>query len=244
MDKLIILIKDKGKMSTPTRTREVRHGGKNFIGHFPSIKMKKMIDFESLLERDLIYLLDYDANVMDFTEQPLTIPINISGRRQQYTPDFLVNIYAESTLLEVKPIRFVEEFENSIKCEFIKDYCKEHGWNYHIVTERDIRRRPLLENVKLLTQYARHPADPYIDAGIISGLFKQPAGMPLIDILKALNGSSRGEIFASVFRLAFHHEISLLLDASPINLDTTCAIGQPGTNLSTHCFLISILETQ
>ena len=239
---MITLIKDKGNMSTPTR--KVHHGGKNFIGLFPSIKMKKMITFESLLERDLIYLLEYDANVMDFTEQPLTIPMNISGRRQQYTPDFLVNKYAESTLLEVKPIRFVEEFENSIKCEFIKDYCKEHSWNYHIVTERDIRRSPQLENVKLLTQYARHPADPYIDAGIIAGLLKQPAGMSLKDILKALNGSSRGEIVASVFRLAFHHQISLPLDSSPINLDTTCAIEQPGTNLNMDSFLITNLETQ
>ncbi len=242
MDKLITLIKYKGKMSIPTR--KVRHGGKNFIGHFPSIKMKKMIDFESLLERDLIYLLDYDANVSDFTEQPLTIPIHISGRRQQYTPDFLVNIYAEPTLLEVKPICFVKEFENSIKFEFIKDYCKRLGWNYHIVTERDIRQNPLLENVKLLTQYARHPANPHIDAGIISGLCKQPAGMPIKNILKALNGSSRGEIIASAFRLAFHHEISLPLYSSPISLNTICAIDQPGTHLNERSFLISILETQ
>jgi len=203
-----------------------------------------MIDFESLLERDLIYLLDYDANVSDFTEQPLTIPINTSGRRQQYTPDFLVNIYAEPTLLEVKPIRFVKEFENSIKFEFIKDYCKEHSWKYHIVTEREIRQSPLLENVKLLTQYARHPANPRIDAGILSGLIKQPAGMPIKNILKGLNRSSRGEIIASVFRLAFHHQIFLPLDSSPINLDTTCAIDQPSTNLNAHFFLISILETQ
>jgi len=244
MERFITLIEGEDKMSIPTRARKVRHGGKNFIGHFPSIKMKKMIDFESLLERDLIYLLDYDANVSDFTEQPLTIPINTSGRPQQYTPDFLVNIYPEPTLLEVKPTHFVKEFENSFKFEFIKDYCIRHGWNYHIVTERDIRQSPLLENVKLLTQYARHPMNPRIDAGIISRLFNQPAGMPIKNILEVLNGSSRGEIIASVFRLAFHHQIFLPLDSSPINLDTTCAINQPDTNLNERSFLISILETQ
>ncbi len=53
--------------------RQVSNRGGNVIGKFPSIKMGRMIAFESLLERDFIYLLDYDPAVEWFEEQPLTI---------------------------------------------------------------------------------------------------------------------------------------------------------------------------
>jgi len=50
--------------------RNVSNRGGSVIGRFPSIKMERMIAFESLLERDFIYLLDYDARVEWFEEQP------------------------------------------------------------------------------------------------------------------------------------------------------------------------------
>ena len=230
-------------MSTSTRTRKVQHGGKNFIGHFPSIKMNKMIDFESLLERDLIYLLDHDADVLDFMEQPLTIPINTSGRQLQYTPDFLVNTDVGSTLIEVKPIRFVEEFVSSFKFETARDYCKLRGWKFHVLTEHDIRRKPLLENVKLLTQFARHTANPRLDAAIISTLLNQPTGMSIKNILEVLGRFSRGEIIAGIYRLAFHHEIHLPLRFSPITLDTICAIDLSGASPNKWFSLLPNSET-
>ena len=53
--------------------RKVSNRGGNAIGRFPSTKMGRMIAFESLLERDFIYLLDYDPTVDWFEEQPLSI---------------------------------------------------------------------------------------------------------------------------------------------------------------------------
>ena len=50
--------------------------------------MGRMIAFESLLERDFIYLLDYDARVEWFEEQPLTIGYGQADRTLHYTPDF------------------------------------------------------------------------------------------------------------------------------------------------------------
>ena len=53
--------------------RNVSNRGGNVIGKFPSIKMGRMVAFESLLERDFIYLLDHAEEVTWFEEQPLTI---------------------------------------------------------------------------------------------------------------------------------------------------------------------------
>ena len=68
--------------------RNVTNRGGNVIGRFPSLKMQRMIAFESLLERDFIYLLDYDAAVTWFEEQPLTIEYEHEGKLLHYTPDF------------------------------------------------------------------------------------------------------------------------------------------------------------
>ena len=68
--------------------RNVSNRGGNAIGRFPSLKMQRMIAFESLLERDFIYLLDYDAAVTWFEEQPLTIEYQHEGKLRHYTPDF------------------------------------------------------------------------------------------------------------------------------------------------------------
>jgi hypothetical protein len=67
--------------------RKVSNRGGNIIGKFPSIKMRRMIAFESLLERDFIYLLDYDKDVEWFEEQPLTIEYQHEGKRRHCIPD-------------------------------------------------------------------------------------------------------------------------------------------------------------
>ena len=68
--------------------RKVSNRGGNIVGRFPSLKMGRMIAFESLLERDFIYLLDYDVRVEWFEEQPLTIEYQHDGQALHYTPDF------------------------------------------------------------------------------------------------------------------------------------------------------------
>jgi hypothetical protein len=59
--------------------RKVSNRGGNIIGRFPSLKLERMVDFESLIERDFIYMLDFDSDVVSFTEQPLTIEYDTSS---------------------------------------------------------------------------------------------------------------------------------------------------------------------
>jgi len=68
--------------------RKVSNRGGNVIGHFPSLKMQRMIAFESLIERDYLYLLDYELDIEWFAEQPLTIEYRHNGKTLHYTPDF------------------------------------------------------------------------------------------------------------------------------------------------------------
>src|SRR5712692_4783881 len=83
--------------------RQVSHRGNNTIGRFPSLKMKRMISFESLIECDLLYLLDYEPEVERFDEQPLTIAYPDGPALRHYTPDFHVVRSQHNLLIECKP---------------------------------------------------------------------------------------------------------------------------------------------
>ena len=60
------------------------------IGLFPSLKMGRMVAFKSLIEQDYLYVLDFEAAVTAFEEQPVSIEYLWEGDQHKYTPDFLV----------------------------------------------------------------------------------------------------------------------------------------------------------
>ncbi|MGQ4648881.1 hypothetical protein [Lyngbya aestuarii] len=60
--------------SGAVRARKITNAGnRKVIGKFPSLKMNAVIWWESQLERDYIYLLEIDPEVLSYGEQPLTI---------------------------------------------------------------------------------------------------------------------------------------------------------------------------
>ena len=104
--------------------RNVSNRGGNVIGKFPSLKMQRMIAFESLLERDFIYLLDYDTAVTWFEEQPLTIEYQHEGKLLHYTPDFHLVEHGQHVLVECKPEHFVNTTDNSRKFAVAQAWCQ------------------------------------------------------------------------------------------------------------------------
>src|SRR5258708_29523779 len=95
--------------------RKVANHGSNIIGRYPSLKMGRMVAFESTIERDYIYLLDYEPAVTSFAEQPLTIDYFCDGTMFHYTPDFHAVENGQNVMVECKQIRFVETEENHRK---------------------------------------------------------------------------------------------------------------------------------
>ena len=65
-------------------------GNKKKIGFFPSEKNGRSTAWESLVERDFMYLLEFDSSVISYIEQPLTISYKDNGKNYKYTPDLMV----------------------------------------------------------------------------------------------------------------------------------------------------------
>jgi hypothetical protein len=200
--------------------RKVSNRGGNTVGRFPSTKMRRMIAFESLLERDFIYLLDYDPAVEWFEEQPLSIEYDHETKLLHYTPDFHLLERGQHVLVECKPGRFVETEENRRKFAVARKWCEERGWEFRVITDQQVRSGYRLENVQLLAKYARQKVDAMMCGQIQAFLRAAQAPVCIHDLEQAIHPIASPGITASIFYLAYHHEIDLSLDEAPISETT------------------------
>jgi hypothetical protein len=145
----------KARKITNKRTKKV-------IGKFPSLKMGRLVWWESQIERDYIYLLEFDPAVISYEEQPLRISYHLNGKERHYTPDFLVKRTDKSLIIEVKPEEEAQKEENQRLFKTASAICARDNYDFIIITDKMIRVQPRLDNIKLLTRYQRIPInDPH-----------------------------------------------------------------------------------
>lgn len=198
--------------------RQVSNRGGNIIGRFPSLKMKRMISFESLIECDFLYLLDYEPEVERFDEQPLTIEYWFGQKLLHYTPDFHVLRTQRNLLIECKPEALTETEENRRKFNAAVAWCVEQDWTFCVVTDRDLRTGVRLKNVKLLTRYARYNLQPEMKSRVYALLEAASAPLTVGDLTQTLAPADPPSAIASLLHLAFHHEIAITLEGAPISV--------------------------
>jgi hypothetical protein len=202
--------------------RKPSNRGGNTIGWFASYKMQKSIAYESLLERDYLYLLDFEAEVAAFEEQPLTITYQHAGTTRRYTPDFWVRQAGRELLVECKPLAHVDRDENRRKFAAAEAWGLTHGYGFRVVTEQEMRRGCRLENVRLLSQFARSSVEPQLRARILAVVSAAPRPLSLAQLADAL---AQGEEPASalvpaILHLAYHHAVTIPLDDARIARET------------------------
>jgi hypothetical protein len=140
------------------RARTPKNSGtlKN-IGKFPSLKNKSTVWFESHLERDFIYLIEFDKSVTKYQEQPFKVKYFLDGKQCLYTPDFFVEIQNKRQVIEIKPQSKIENEEFIHFSNHMTDFFAKEGYEYLVITDSTIRLQPKLSNIKLLWRYARMP---------------------------------------------------------------------------------------
>jgi len=167
-----------------------RYGaGRKNLGKFASVKTGRVAWYESLIEKDFMYLLDYDRDVSYWHEQPLRIRFSHGAKVHRYTPDLEVHRAAQKQLIEVKPKHEVDSGEWDVLFRAASSVCEQEGYEFLVVTDEIIRLQPRLENVKLLWKYARTPVLPQHQI-ICSELFQSRKDQPvtLDDLIQIFTG--------------------------------------------------------
>lgn len=197
---------------------------KNTIGDFPSFKMKRMIAFESLVERDGIYTFDFDPEVLAFEEQPFSIEYEHEKKKRHYTPDFLLKKLDHSVVVECKPVVFVDTHENRRKFDVARQWCDEHGYRFQVLTETELRTGFRLENIKLLTRFARQRIGPDIRSRVYAQLFSPGNDLTVNGLASHASPTNPRIAISAILHMAYHHEVVLPLNEAKITGDTLVSL--------------------
>lgn len=129
-------------------------------GSFASRKNGSMGNFESLLEKEYMMLLDFDDDVESFEEQPVNIPV--PGVPRGYTPDVLVHFHGDADTGQVRKsflteIKHTDDLKKNAekyapKFAAAEQYAAVRGWQFGLTTEKEIRTIRLT-NLKFLREY-------------------------------------------------------------------------------------------
>lgn len=131
-------------------------------------------EFESSLERDLLFIMAWDGRLEWFQTQPVRIEYKDAyGKNRSYTPDLLAYFNPRQIIgrPDRKPLLCEVKYRQDLKdnwrelrpkFEAAKVYAKTQGWEFQIFTEDRIRT-PLLNNIQYLWSYRFAPS--YSDHG-------------------------------------------------------------------------------
>lgn len=118
----------------------VTRSGRGFRGYFPSKKLNRSVQFESLLERDAIKLFENAKDVIHFREQPTIIYYHIDSEPKKYYPDFELELEdGQLVHVEVKPSVKLANLEVSKKYHAIGKHYLTRTEFFVVLTEKELR---------------------------------------------------------------------------------------------------------
>ena len=139
--------------------RKIPRNHLQVTGRHATSKSEDSADFESLLEKEHMLLLDHDPLVQSYEVQPVRIPV--LGVAKGYVPDLLVHYRPneDGCILpsEIREVKKSEDFMRNAekyapKFEAAEQYAAERGWVFRKIDETEIRI-PRLGNLKFLSQF-------------------------------------------------------------------------------------------
>lgn len=216
----------------------VRKIPKNYLGvtgGFSSGKNGRALGFESLLEKDFMILLEFDPEVERFEEQPVRIPVEAKGRRPtSYVPDVLVHYRParngkarKARLVEVKKRSDLEKNREKYAPKFAaaKRYAADRGWEFHVMSDEDIRT-PRLPNLKFLREYRLIAPDATEIHAVLDGIMNAGGRIEMHALLERMHDSDNHKLqtIPVIWHLVVCGQVHVDLD-QPLTGETVLALG-------------------
>lgn len=234
------------------RVREINLKYSSLSGQVSSKKLGQEVQFESSLERDLIYLLEFDIEVEHYLEQPLTIAYkDEAGKSRSYTPDFIIsyhNKFKKTELVEVKYESYLitHKSELGLKFNAATEYCKKRNMVFKIYTDVHIREKneAFLSNAKFLSRYKfafdafpkEHPSFMMVwnQVELILNQLAVLRSISIIDFIEILSADNQLKRAESMY-LIWYLMSKSYIDANlhePLGLHTKIWLEESGQNNS------------
>lgn len=129
--------KGRGMLSRKVVTRS----GRGFRGYFPSKKLNRHVEFESILERDAIQIFEGSSDVVRYQEQPtIVFYYDETGLPKKYYPDFELELENGKFFhVEVKPLAKMKKPKILKKYLAISKCYGSRQEHFVLLTEQQLR---------------------------------------------------------------------------------------------------------
>lgn len=162
----------------------VTRRGRRIRGYFPSTKLGRMVAWESILERDAIFLLEFSPGVVSYQEQPALVHYADGLRMREYYPDFEVVLGCGSVVhLEVKPAKRLANPKVASKFRAVASHYAACHREFRILTEQEICRKPLLTNLRSLAYLVGRPGSVLPASADLLRHFTEPRSFREVEAL-------------------------------------------------------------
>lgn len=180
---------------------------------------------ESFLEFNTCFHLEYDERITSFCAQPEGYYYQYESKELPYTPDFkIINVDGKSSLLEVKPSRKLDDYDLFKRLIARKEAAERLGYEFLLVTEKQINCNPKLFNLKLFHRYACFKAHEYMFDNIIK-LIQKNHLMDIGSVAKKIHADDVGVVFASVVSLLASGRIRADIENEKLNYNSLLWLG-------------------
>lgn len=150
------LVSIKFPVAGKTRARKVvTRSRARATGKFPSRKMNRMLQWESINELNAFRLLEVDPHVSSFEEQPCEIRFVMNGEQYLHYPDILVKTQYRKAFWEIKPAVEAKLPATAARTRLLSTYLPDLGYEYEVILGEDLGRKIRLYNLKALLAHGR-----------------------------------------------------------------------------------------
>lgn len=212
-------VRQRTPVHTPAR-QVVAPTGSIIRGLFPSVKARRMVPFEQLLELDALYLFEFAPQVVDIREQPFKLQYAMGNKVRRYTPDYaLILRDGDILIVEVKPSRSLAKPEVHEKLLYVRDAMVRQGHQFIVLSSDTIRMPYRLDNLKRLHRFLGRPLAPdkYHQLHQLRARLGKHVILPFDSLIQHLGGMN------DVFGLLAHGELSCDLGL-PLSSDTLISL--------------------
>jgi hypothetical protein len=180
-------------------------------GIHASIKTGRAVPYRSLLERDLLHLLETDPSVISFQHWPEKVTVLVNGMPQPHIPAVRATLGSKkSVVLDAVSTRHGTDHTWAALASAVRRAYAERGVCYRVMNQREVRTEPRMSNVRRILE-ARGAHVPAATLLTAEELLSRGDGQHTVaEVEGALTGMPGAR--DAVFQLALHGRVDL--DAS------------------------------
>lgn len=136
----------------PVREFPTYPGQRNYPGLLWLSTTHSLVGYESLLERDRLWLADFDPAVSWMASQPFWVSGRDGSVLRRHVPDFLLQTTAGFVVVDVKPAELVNDPDVAAVMAWTRRLCDAKGWRYEVWSGAD---PVVLRNIRFLATARR-----------------------------------------------------------------------------------------